>query len=322
MDNADFIIGHISDLHFSQGTDKTYPDHEHSIEHLRYLERNLCIQDLDLLIISGDISNYGDRQSLINASGFIFNKIPVGEEEMIGLSFPPEKVGIVPGNHDAWNSSKTGAFSERRQKSLEHYNFAFPSHAINSPEGCYYRWLQNGDKGVYIAFVDSCFLGGTEKNDGSSFGTIRYDQAVAKGKLSVDQTEKLLEWHDLGILGRLTDPSNSDSNIDKEIFAKSLKIIVMHHYLFEPPDHKSDYFMRVHHRDIVFRNIAFSDFDIMLCGHKHIPSFDTHSYGYHFDGRAKNRYMLNYFRRLIGLHSLPIQIKDKKVDGGQRRLLF
>ena len=86
----------------------------------------------------------------------------------------------------------------------------------------------------------------------------------------------------------------------------------MHHYIFEPPGHSSDYFMRISHRDIVFRNVAMSDFDILLCGHKHIPAFDIHSYGDHFDGRAMNRYVINCFRRLIGLHSLPIQFEDNK----------
>ncbi len=70
--------------------------------------------------------------------------------------------------------------------------------------------------------------------------------------------------------------------------------------------------MRIQHRDIVFQNIALSDFDILLCGHKHIASFDVHDYGKHFDRRAVQRHMVNYFRRLIGLESLPIQFIDEK----------
>jgi hypothetical protein len=85
----------------------------------------------------------------------------------------------------------------------------------------------------------------------------------------------------------------------------------MHHYLFEPPGHASDYFMRIKHRDVVFRNVAMADFDMLLCGHKHIPAFDIHTYGHHFDGRAVNRYLINCFRRMIGLHSLPIQLEDE-----------
>ncbi len=90
----------------------------------------------------------------------------------------------------------------------------------------------------------------------------------------------------------------------------------MHHYLFEPPEKKSDYFMNLDHRDIIFRNIALSDFDALICGHKHVAGFDVHDYGDHIDARAVNRYMTNYFRRLIGLESLPIQF----VDGDGKRL--
>jgi len=47
----------------------------------------------------------------------------------------------------------------------------------------------------------------------------------------------------------------------------------MHHYLFEPPEQSSDYFMRIQDRDVVFRNLALSDFDVLLCGQKHVTAF-------------------------------------------------
>jgi len=305
-----FVIGHISDLHFSEGTDQSNPNHSHSIDLLKSLQKKMSsIGDLDLLIVTGDITNFGDRQSLIIANGYLFKTIPIGKEEYIGLKLPPEKIGIIPGNHDAWNVSKTGVLADRRQKSLVNYNSEFMRHNIKHNDGCYYRWLEKNGIGIYIAFVDSCFLGDTEKNEESPFGTLRCD-AVAKGKLSAKQAEKLLEWYDQGKMGRLEVPEKQNEYIDKEKFTKSLKILATHHYLFEPSGHKSDYFMRYKHRKIVFRNIAFADFDLLLCGHKHIPSFEVTTYGRHFDKRARNRYLINYFRRLIGLHSLPIQLSD------------
>ena len=308
----DFVLAHISDLHFSEGTDQSNPNHVHSIRHLIGLQNRLAaLSEVDCLIVSGDVSNHGDRQSLISASGWLFNKIPIGNGEYTGLKMPSESVRVVPGNHDAWNAKESGHLIDRRQKSLENYNFAFPNHQIPHG-GCYFDWRQKGDNGLYIALVDSCFLGDTEQNDESTFGTLRFDQAIAKGRLTVEQTEQLLEWHDKGIQGRLEDPRQPGTYIDRNVFAASLKILVMHHYLFEPPEKKSDYFMRVQHRDIVFRNIALSDFDVLMCGHKHVAAFDVHDYGDHFDDRAVNRYMTNYFRRLIGLESLPIQFVDEK----------
>jgi len=63
MPDSNFLFAHLSDLHFSHGTDKSNPDHSHSIQHLKGLEESLPIDDLDLLVISGDISNHGDKQS-------------------------------------------------------------------------------------------------------------------------------------------------------------------------------------------------------------------------------------------------------------------
>jgi 3',5'-cyclic AMP phosphodiesterase CpdA len=306
-----FVLGHISDLHFSGGTDLSNPNHSHSVDLLVGLEKRLqTLGPMDCLLVTGDVSNQGDRQSLITANGYLFSTIPIGKGQHIGLKRPADRVRVIPGNHDAWNASTAGTLLDRRQKSLEHYNFAFPDSEITT-RGCYFDWLEKEGSGLYLAFVDSCFLGDTEENRTSTFGTLRYDQAIAKGKLTIEQTEHLLGWHDRGMRGILENPRAPGTCISKAAFAKSLKILVMHHYLFEPPERKSDYFMRVTHRDIVFRNIALSDFDVLLCGHKHIASFDVYPYGEQFDKRAVDRYMINCFRRLIGLESYPIQFTDE-----------
>src|SRR3974377_1779323 len=86
----------------------------------------------------------------------------------------------------------------------------------------------------------------------------------------------------------------------------------MHHYLFEPPNHKDDFFLRVDHRNIAFRNIAMADFDMLLCGHKHVPDFGRTKYGEHFDRKARVPYLFNLFRRLIGIYTVPLQLDDSK----------
>src|SRR5437879_1478100 len=125
----DFVLAHISDLHFSEGTDQSNPNHAHSIEHLIGIQNRLAaLSAADCLIVSGDVSNHGDRQSLITANGWLFTTIPIGNGEYTGLNMPTERVRVVPGNHDAWNATESGHLIDRRQKSLEHYNFAFPNH--------------------------------------------------------------------------------------------------------------------------------------------------------------------------------------------------
>lgn len=306
-----FTIAHISDLHFSSGAFKKNPRHSHSIYQLKSLENHITnIEDMDFIVVSGDISNCGDSDSLCRAYDWLFKKYNIGQGEDIGLELNQAMVGIVPGNHDAWNSrTDSGNLKERRQKSLANYNNVFINHKLKKNEPYYYRWIQKNDHGIYIVFLDSCFLG-EQRDENDNVLKLPYIDDIARGKLSIEQSEMLLEWHDKGINGSLEDPDNPGKFIDKNIFTKSLKILVMHHYLFEPPNRSTDYFMQINQRDIVFKNLALSDFDVLLCGHKHVASFNTHTYGQHFDGKATNRYLLNCFRRLIGIHSLPIQYID------------
>lgn len=86
----------------------------------------------------------------------------------------------------------------------------------------------------------------------------------------------------------------------------------MHHYIFEPSEHTDDHWLKLDHRLVAFRNLAFADFDVLLCGHKHVPNFNTQSYGDHFDERAVYRYVMNCYRRQLGLHALPCQFFDSK----------
>lgn len=49
-----------------------------------------------------------------------------------------------------------------------------------------------------------------------------------------------------------------------------------------------------------------SDFDLLLCGHKHIADIHTYSYLDHFDPRGKIRLAFNHVRRSLGISSLPL----------------
>jgi len=62
-----FRIAHLSDLHFSSGADKGDPSHVHSIPRLKAIERILSSRKCDRIIISGDLSDAGDRESLLRA---------------------------------------------------------------------------------------------------------------------------------------------------------------------------------------------------------------------------------------------------------------
>lgn len=307
-------IAHISDLHFSIGYGPLVP-YCHSVKHLVAAEKCIANENPDFVILSGDVSNNGDLDSLLRARDWLCNRLSIGNEKSTGLSLSPDRIGVVPGNHDAWNSSISGQVHVRWQRSLENYDSAFPKPATTAavtvqtgrPAATWYRWIRVGRTGAFLAFLDSSFCGGEE--DGATQRT-PFDR-IARGKLSIPQSRQLLRWLDQGIAGNLPDPV-AGGMIDSDAFARSLKVLVMHHYLFEPRNCGRDYFMEINHRETVTRNVLLAQFDVLLCGHKHHIDARPVKYGEHFDERARARYLLNAFRRLLGLHALPLQLRDRR----------
>ena len=309
---AAFTIAHISDLHFSQGADETTP-HRHSIPHLKLIQQTLNNEPIDKLIVSGDLTNMGDKESLLRVRDWLFGEFSISADEKLGLNLRTNLVSVVPGNHDAYNAKRSpGGYQECWQKSIANYREIFPHPQTIS--GCTFDWLEKDGRGIYIAYVDSCFLGDPELQHLKGFRNALIHQVgkVARGKLSISQSNQLVAWFDLGMTGELINPNNETSKIPKGKFAQSFKILVMQHYLFEPEGFKDDFFLKIQHRDTVFRNIALADFDMYLCGHKHVSDFSHYLYGQHFDRWAKGRYLMNLFRRRLGANTLPYQFKDSE----------
>lgn len=171
-----------------------------------------------------------------------------------------------------------------------------------TPPGCRYLWIEDRDISTYMVLADSSYFGELDPCEDSPAPLSK----IARGKLSLQQTEQILLWYDKGMAGTLEDSANSGRQISSEAFSKSLKILVMHHYLFEPPEYTEDYFLKIRDRDLVFRNLALAGFDLLLCGHKHIAAPIKTSYHRHFDKRAMRRLALNHLRRCAGLPSAPL----------------
>jgi hypothetical protein len=321
-----YRIAHISDLHLTPGMGPN-TTHSHSVKRLSVLSQYFHDNEFDKVIITGDLTNRGDEDSLLVAYSYIFDEVLVQAPTVkIGLKLPLEKVIVVPGNHDAYDCrDSNGPQLLLWQKSLENFNKQFLSFKFSTENfGCRYYWIPKGDGALFIVAVDSCFLGDPTLRHVPSIRSAAISQISkpARGKLSTRQSEQLLKWYDLGVHGKL--PNNFEETqtpngavpqlIPKDQFARSFKIIAMHHYLFRPskPVVDDDVFLKTNCRDIVFKNIALADFDMLLCGHKHQPDLGDTKYGKHFDDRARVRYLLNLFRRLTGSYSLPFQLSDDK----------
>lgn len=120
-------IVHISDLHISEHilrgpNDKSQIVHRygHDVAAFLALDRFLREADWDILLITGDISRIGNRDSFEAARNWLENEIVFGDIR-IGLNLSKSdsrRYVIVPGNHDRFNGQLT-------QHSLDNYHQEF-----------------------------------------------------------------------------------------------------------------------------------------------------------------------------------------------------
>ncbi len=309
-------IAHLSDIHFGETNDGFTPRYKHDLRCLRRIQQLLDRMRPEVLVVSGDITNIGDKLNLERAYQWIHDRIYV-DGEYYGLEWAKKGIKpiIVPGNHDAFNAPTNKSNLHRWQSSLRNYYAAFPEYSFEDPNTSVdYTWVSKGSTDVFVCRLDSCFLGDpeTDRVPGSLSLT-----RVAKGKISLSQSERILRIYDQGVKGELRDENKS--LIPPGRFMRSLKILVMHHYLFEPNDARAEPLLQLNDKRSVFQNLAMCDFDVLLCGHKHIEAVQILSYLDHFDSKAKIRLAFNYVRRSLGICSLPIR---RDADGRPVGKLF
>lgn len=307
MVSENIRIMQLSDIHFHESSDGDTSNHKHSINCLKKIQSAFIENLPDILVVSGDITNIGDKLSLERAYQWLNDKIYV-DGDYYGLECQKRKIPVivVPGNHDAFNAHSSGANYRRWQSSLENFYSVFHDHTFSNRLGIDYQWFSSGDTKLFICRVDSCYLGDSETEHLP--GKLSLSR-IAKGKFSKEQSAEILKMYDSGLNGELT--KICGSAISPGEFMSSLKVLVMHHYLFEPPDEKAEELLHIDDKRTVFQNIAMSDFDILLCGHKHIADVHKYSYKDHFDHRGKVRLAFNHVRRSLGIASLPLK-KDEE----------
>ncbi len=259
----------------------------------------------DVLLVTGDLANIGDQNNLDRVNQWIHDKINVNAE-FYGLQAKEKdcEVIIVPGNHDAFNARSSGHNWKRWQSALINYYKAFPEYALGD-KGVSYRWVEKGDTKLFVCMVDSTYLGDPETKGLSH--ALNFSR-VAKGKFSQEQCAQILTLYDQGTKGDLRDKNGE--RISQASFLASFKMLVMHHYLFEPSESTATPLLHIKQKQSVFQNLAMADFDALFCGHKHISDFKSFVYLDHFEPRGKIRYAFNHIRRVLGIKSLPLKVSE------------
>lgn len=318
-------IMHISDLHFHDNI-KT-GERCHSLDCLKGIENLVNEQKPSHIVISGDLTEIGDLPSLDQAHKWIHTKFAADGKDY-GLHATEKNLIpiIVPGNHDAFNASSRGRWYERWQSSLSNFNTVFRKYAWRNADcGVKYMWFDDGVMPLFVCLANSCYLSDSDE-DASN---LPLPSKISNGNISKNQSKRLLQLFDNGVAGLLE--AGDGSRIQGRRYLVALKVLVMHHYLFEPefcdthpllrPLVKP--FLRMKSRKIVFHNLAMSDFDVILCGHRHVKDIKASAYAAHFDRRGQSRLAFNYARRTLGLTSLPLAADENGILIGKgKRLLL
>jgi 3',5'-cyclic AMP phosphodiesterase CpdA len=302
IDDSTIRLAQLSDIHFHESSSGEVDNYRHSVNCLKKIQQVFGAEQPHHLVITGDITNLGDKLSLERAYQWINDRIYV-DGEYCGLECKSKGVNVipVPGNHDAFDAPSHGANWKRWQSSLSNFYSVFHEYVFPDKDSVDYQWLAKGNAKVFICRVDSCYLGDNE----TEFLPGRFSlDPMAKGRLSKQQSQRVLVIYDRGLRGELK--SEDGRLIPAGDFMCSLKILVMHHYLFEPPDVQSEPLLDLEDKRTVFQNLAMSDFDLLLCGHKHIADVQRYAYLDHFDPRGRVRMAFNHVRRSLGISSLPL----------------
>lgn len=294
---------HISDLHFDVRAGTT-SSRRHSFDYLEGIASLIKTQEFDRLIVSGDITNSGDTDSLKHARDYITDSIPKPNGGRVGLGLGGfDKVVIIPGNHDAFNSSGLKApyqsIMEAWQRSTTNFDAIFLEKPLPKPFGCNYDWVNVNGTPLYICYVNSCHLG-----DSGAPNIFQFFRHVARGDVSIKQTDRIKDFYFRGQRGVLRVPDRS-SEIPREDFSAAFKILVMHHYLVPPPGLRVEPMMRLRQQREVFMRLALCDFDVMLCGHSHVPHMHEREYSVHFSRRSRRRFQRAYAGRIFGTENFP-----------------
>ena len=165
-------IVHISDLHISEhilrgpSTEAKLPHrYGHDVAAFLALDRFLRETEWDLLLITGDVSRIGSKESFESARTWFENEIVFGATR-VGLNLSKSETrryAIIPGNHDRFNG-------DLRQNSLDNYHQEFD--VIRPGE---VKTLNLKNEVVNLHLFDS-----SSDNDSFAYGTIEQRCLVPK----------------------------------------------------------------------------------------------------------------------------------------------
>ncbi|REG48567.1 calcineurin-like phosphoesterase family protein [Paraburkholderia sp. BL6669N2] len=277
------IVAHITDLHVGDHSDAIWSALSDALTQLQP----------NFIVVSGDITERNTEHDFTYFLNWLKNSISLKNNSPAhGLRLGEgyfEKVVCVPGNHDYFRSVNV-----------------------------------QGDKSAYFdVFVDAKFPHWRyiENNDGPSIFLVALDSSkpntIANGEIEVDDLLTVKEWTEQARHGLLQSPDGAllGRNFTRDeaisLYNNSIKILVLHHYLYFPRARGKERRMQLKRTDRILAQIASDDFDVVLSGHDHRDIVDDPKYDNLLDERAVRRFARNYCMRQLGVTIRPTYFVDE-----------
>ncbi len=185
--------------------------------------------------ITGDLSKKGDIKSFNLAKQFLFENNNSEITDEIGLKLPKEKVILIPGNHDSYNSKILG------KNSLVNFNESF---------------------GIFDPYPITKFI----EHDGFSISIIAFDSTYLKNAYTLAKKlgRGIIEKEQYALAeGFLRDRKSN------------LRIVMLHHNPIFPPNVKKDWNLILEGSKIFIDWIIKQKIDFVLFGHIHEDFYDV-----------------------------------------------
>ncbi len=296
-----FRIMHLSDFHFSFGEAPT--TRRHSLPHLRGIEKVFEKAKPDLVIVTGDLSEHGDKNSLERAKNWLNGKETFdGESYGLNLSemIPMIPFVVVPGDADFTEKPVGGDAESRINTSLRYFRQLFSDREVG-PGVSYLSADQE-----FVFFFKFTIPPSSEECSRES-PTEGYSTAEVRDVYR-HEWKRISTFHSKACENGVYE--NGSQLITPQQYTQSLKLLITHQPLLEGTPSMVESEVK-----LFLQSLASIGIHAIFCGHQHVHSFAQQSLSRLKRKKDPSRSVHRYL-----LHSLGINAPLHWFDGDGKRL--
>jgi 3',5'-cyclic AMP phosphodiesterase CpdA len=274
--DADAVIIHLSDLHFSGFLQNV--DNAGEWSQVAKTHDFLVLQELEsivmrilkehheraIVVLTGDLTTAAEPPAYELLTTYLFGKVWISENKKVGLGMHDlfgmqDRILVIPGNHDAWlrlggmfrRLTRWRNYFDRRQLFRQYFGL--------QPQ---VRPLVVGGVSFIFYLIDS------NEVLASFFNPSNIRNALGRGRVGRQQISQILAQHNQLMNGNATLPAGFDLN-------GAIRIAALHHHPAVPDDLPIGLEQRLQRlQDDVDVTALFEEqlrTHLVVCGHQHFP---------------------------------------------------